>query len=30
VLAALKREGTLAAAEIGRVRAGEPGSIAVR
>ena len=30
VLAALKREGTLAAAEIGRVRAGEPGSITVR
>ena len=30
VLAALRREGTLAAAEIGRVRAGEPGTITVR
>ncbi|HWH03204.1 MAG TPA: selenide, water dikinase SelD [Gemmatimonadales bacterium] len=30
LLAALKREGTLAAAVIGRVRAGEPGSISVR
>jgi len=28
--AALRREGTLAAAEIGRVRTGEPGAIAVR
>jgi len=30
LVAALKRENTLAAAVIGRVRAGEPGSISVR